>query len=87
MFGMDFIDEGMIDVSHMVKHETFWQKYGRKLDKHLKKMPVEKAIVMIKQRFDKSTISFFLSYQFLLRYTLVIATIFTPLMVLQLKKT
>ena len=24
MFGMDFIDEGMIDVSHIIKHETFW---------------------------------------------------------------
>ena len=84
---MDYIDEGMIDVSHMVKHETIWQKFGRKLDKHLKKLPVEKVIVRIKQRFDKSTISFFLSYQFLLRWTIVIAIIFTPLMLMQLNNT
>ena len=75
------IDDEDMDLTHnLIRYESCWSKTQSRFTHFSNSLPLAKLMAKMSFKFDKSTLSFFQSYRYLLQYQVVFFLVFLPLL-------
>jgi hypothetical protein len=83
--GVDMMHDDDLEFGmNQIKYETCCSRMERKVKKCSSMLPLAKMVSNMSFKFDKSTVSFFEAYRYILQYQVVFIICFMPLIILQI---